>query len=203
MKLAELLIEAEVAKLMDILERDCKPFLNAARGNGLLSRGIKDVGPAKQVRLPSDVIVDLHRKIVRKTRKPTHTDDKTHEVLDEWFHENFGIRARSETVFCLGGNGNEAMLGLYGSPYLIFPIGDIKAIWSKKVTDLYVKMRFHDNLFEKSREEILEWMDHQGYTDDDLEGALASDKEVMLACDAYYAIDIEYEKVMKKALGIS
>lgn len=203
MKLAELMEERpELVDLMDVLERDCKPYLDAVMGNGLLARGIRNPGHGIEAKLPGGVIVDLYKKEVRQDRKPLHTERVTHYIIDAWFKKKFDISARSETVFCLGARGSDSILGQYGTPYFIFPIGEFSFVWSPKVSDLQVNLSFQSDIEGNDQEAIHKWLDTKGYTDKDLEGALTSDKEVMVKCKSYYCIDKDFEPQLKKALGV-
>lgn len=45
-------------------------------------------------------------KKVRKDRKPRDLDINTHNKVDEYFYEKFGIKFRSQSLFCTGSINN-------------------------------------------------------------------------------------------------
>lgn len=76
----------------------------------------------------------VNNERVRKDRYPKDTSGEIHELIDDLMHEKFGIRGRSQTLFVTGKESNDRS---YGDPYIIFPVGSFKFLWSKDVKDLY------------------------------------------------------------------
>jgi len=66
-------------------------------------------------------------------RRPMNTAQGIHDLLNRKFTEKFGWAARNG-VFCLG----ESMaVAFYGKPFLFFPVGDYKYVWSPTISDLF------------------------------------------------------------------
>lgn len=74
-------------------------------------------------------------KTVRKSRKPSDTNYDIHLLMDKLFHEKFGIKGRSQTLFCTGDSGTAGGYGWFS--YMIFPVGKYKALWSDEIRDMY------------------------------------------------------------------
>jgi len=159
-----------------LIKRDCEPYLKQLNGSNfsgysLLRSGRQDSGYFKKVS-------------VRVDRKPKDTPIDIHNWLDEWFYKKFGIKARSNTMFC---TSSISLAGRYGSAiYYIFPMGNFEIIWSDIVNDMYtpVMNRGLDAY-------ITYFLDHYGkkYKKGDLQGALKSKSEIMLHCKEYYILD--------------
>ena len=58
--------------------------------------------------------------------------------IDNVFDEDFGVRPRTQGAFT---TGSYADAGTYGKPYLFFPIGEYKYIWSDRVKDMWINVR--------------------------------------------------------------
>ncbi|MEB7636639.1 MULTISPECIES: hypothetical protein [Klebsiella] len=73
-------------------------------------------------------------------RKPKDTDPYVHEVVDKWFYSKFGIKARSQTIFCslskdMASKFITATGGLY---HITIPYEEkYSIIFSKSVVDFY------------------------------------------------------------------
>jgi hypothetical protein len=67
---------------------------------------------------------------IRTDRKPKDTPLEMHQLLDKQFQKRFGIKARSNSLFCYFRNINSYLRDRsgYGVPYYIFPIGNFKTI---------------------------------------------------------------------------
>jgi hypothetical protein len=95
------------------------------------------------------------KKPIRKDRKSLNTPSEIHNILDNLFYDKFGVKARSETMFCYFNDINGLPNGnLYGKYYLVFPINKFKLIYSEEVEDLYVDLStlFFDNFDVVSRD---------------------------------------------------
>ena len=190
---------AERQEAIALIKKDCQPFLKQCGGlplyRGMLKKG-------------------LHLKNrVRQDREPTDTSPFLHYTADDWFKEKFGINARGAAMFT---TGNYKIASYYGGNlekvFAVFPIGEFKFIWSPKVRDLY--MSSETLLFKKGervknddilKSRIEDWLDSKEYTDSNLPEAIASKKEVMIACQEYYAVLVDSpaagRKLMKQILG--
>jgi hypothetical protein len=142
---------------------------------------------------------------IRKNRRPKDMQPFRHDTYDRLFNDKFGVKVRSNSLFCTG-NYTEALSYGSGLAYLIFPIGQYKVIWSDKVRDLYTDY-IANKVFEKypsmidptppSREEIkkldqeLNKMIISTYHDGKLMGAIRSGHEIMLSGKGYIGLDYD------------
>jgi hypothetical protein len=166
--------EDEARKILKILLKDCKPYIDILKKFNFAEYFLT----GRRKPLASDPII---KRKVRKNRDALDTPDVIHKWVDNWFYKKFGIKARSQTVFCTSSYG-QAMN--YGSVYFLFPIGKFEVIWSKKHQDL-----FRRSYMDKGLE------DYQEYFMDDFANtyvkgnpidALNSGNEIMLYCKEYY-----------------
>ena len=111
--------------ITDIIKKDCGSFVKELKKNMILLFSGRDEQ------------VNFTKKSVRKNRTPRDTPIEIHDFIDNWFNKKFGIRARSNTVFC---SATESSTSDYGEAYIIFPIGNYTTISSNKVSDLYSKI---------------------------------------------------------------
>lgn len=199
------LTEAEVPDLMKVLNKDCELFMKVATNNGLLLRGIKDIGTDKKlVTLPWDKhegAISIWKKDVRQDRNPSATRREDHNMVDNWFYRTFGFKARSQAVFCLGKKAKDSTIDIYGDPYIIFPIGKFEYVWSPYVDDLFSEMTLNMKHI-KTQDEINWFLEDKGYTSTNIEKALRGRSEIMIKCSSYYAIERVYEHGIREAMGI-
>lgn len=152
---------------VDFMEKNCKPFLKAKRNlnpDDFLYRGIRGV--------PYDIFM----RDVRKNRQPLSTKREKHLELDKLFYEKFGIKARSQSLFCTSSPSDAKS---YGPAWIIFPIGEYKILWSPEVVDLFVYLTQHPS---KPLKEVVSLYRMGGLKD-----AIKSGNEIMVSCDRYLA----------------
>lgn len=203
----QFLSEQEMISFAVLIHRNCKQFIEEAQGAGFLLRGVKGLSD-----IESHSAMDAEGnemeygiKTVRQDRKPLDFTKVRSEIIDDWFMEKFGIRARSQCMFA-GGNGiTVGELKHYGTPCVVFPVGAFKYVWSPEVGDLYGKMNipWGDKTAEQWTEETHAFLENQKYQTDGLDAALRTNNEIMIKCDSYYAFPIEYQEQMKQALGFA
>lgn len=162
----------------ELIRRDCKPWLKEAGDAAcLMYRGTSDV----------DGWFD--KLDTRRDRKPTDTPRFVHAKLDDYFHEKFGIRLRSESLHCVG---KARLAETYGKVRVVFPIGKYTYVWSPNVKDLYTyigdevpRARAEDSL----RKAIFGALDEAEYKARDIDEALESGCEIMVDCEFAYYVD--------------
>ena len=98
-----------------------------------------------------------------------------HEEVDEYFFNNFGIKFRSQSVFCTGDIKSALE---YGKVAIIEPIGDFQICWSPKCYDL---IEIEDFPWMSVEEFIIE----KKYQIGSLKEAIESKNEIMLFCEKY------------------
>ena len=95
-----------------------------------------------------------------RPRKPRDSDDFLHEIADQWFDNKFGIKARSETIFC---TPNCHQAAKYGEAYEITVPDTIKyqLIYSVKSDDFIEIQDEIDDL--ENKDEIIDWLESKNY----------------------------------------
>lgn len=161
--------QEEIDTIIKIIKDNCQPFLDQIQSLDLsqhrLYRGMQSYSK-------------YGSRQVHNNRPPVSTDLRVHKIMDEWFLQNVGFRARSEAVF---GTGDYDTASLYGTVYSIFPIGEFKFCWSENVSDMYT-----DYPKPHKEERILQnFLKRSNYQTTDLCGAIKSKKEIMIKCDHY------------------
>jgi hypothetical protein len=187
--------------IVDIIKKDCKPWLKESKGLPGWRGSMKE-------------FEKIIKKQVRKNRKPLNIAPKMHKIIDNVFKEKFGWNARSNVVFVQGSQSTNYYYGPHR--YAIFPIGNFKYIWSKKITDLMLDIEkimykisdegipeFSEEWYNKFKE-IMDKSVINLYSNKDLYMALTKYKynEIMVKCKDYYMIPNEiYFEIGDKIKG--
>lgn len=128
--------DIESSRIPDIIIKDCKLFikeLKKTRKKDFLYRGTeKGIFNFKKIKS-------------RKNREPKDMPDDLHKLFDKLFESEFGWKARSEGVFV---TGNPGIAGSYGIPYIFFPIGKYKYVWSSSIEDLFGEIECSEYLYD-------------------------------------------------------
>lgn len=168
--------------IINTIKKDCQPFLKDWKTK------------YKQENLWSGrrKIIRFDKRKIRKNRTPRDTPIELHKEMDKWFHKKFGVKARSESLFC---TFNEKDSQLYGEPHIIFPIGKYKMISSNKIEDIYFVLEtlftnaigtntfLWDNVTNKQEfiNNLIETLEEGNYKINQ-----HNDSEQMLVCNEYY-----------------
>ena len=131
----------QLEEMQRILQKDCKPFLTEAKKfphgrffyHGL-KRGLKIY--------PKNALEDF---TVRKDRKPSDIPKSVHNYIGSEIKRKFGWNAREEGVFATSSFMTAAEFGI---PYLFFPIGKFKFVYSPNIKDLLGTLE---------KKDIVEW----------------------------------------------
>lgn len=137
----------QTSKILDKIFEECKPYIDLMKscdGQRLLFRGFRDEITIKEIK---------HRW----NRTPIDTPQEIHDFLNDKFNKKFGWNARSG-VFCYLKEIKNVTTG-YGNPYILFPIGDFKYLWSNKVHDLYSDHEIEMN----------DYLEYTKYTDEKID----------------------------------
>lgn len=124
----------ESSRIPDIIMKDCKLFideLKKTRKDDFIYRGTKKG------------VFNLKKIKPRKNRKPMDMPEVLHNLFDNLFYKEFKWKSRSEGVFVAS---DPSILGPYGTPYLFFPIGKYKYVWSPSIEDLFCEIENSDYL---------------------------------------------------------
>lgn len=194
-------------KFEDILHGDCSNYFKQSQKNALLIRGVSGYGQrignlevgGKEFSSEGGFKFTLFKRTVRKARRPMDTAPAVSKLIDDWFEDNTGIRARSEALFCFGEAGRQGA-NQYGDPVVVLPIGKFSYTWSPEVEDLYDVIRDEFQHNNKLRDRFigddgkpdLEAIDMKmkslKYTMNRFSEAVKSTCEIMIDCEEYYVI---------------
>ena len=198
--------DLSLEEAVKIFHDECKPFQKEIGFDGTfdfktLKRGMKNKP-------------DLFIANVRPDRKPTDTPLPIHEFMDNWFYKKFGVKFRSNAMFATKSTGSSQ---IYGTVYVVFPIGEFKYCYSTVVSDLYVditskiesklsshyaplsKEKFNDFLSDEdnvkfSLDIVEKLLSDLNYVNNNLKN-VTNYPEIMINCKSYLAIkESEYEK---------
>lgn len=205
MKTFKEFLSEEQQTIKELIETKCGPYLEMSGRKGALIRGMNPeiFASARTIR-DDGVDVQYVERSVRKDRSPKDMIKGDHQLLDTWFDKKFGIKARTGALFVFGGSQSGLRRAeSYGKPYLIFPIGNFKFVWSPKVTDLYVNIGGKNFSSKEEGENDLDAeLSSYGYKDTDFEQAAQARNEIMLDCDKYLAFSYHHRSRIEQLLGI-
>lgn len=163
----------------------CGPYLRLLKH--LAAQGIK----RPLLRGSMDDYSELTRVQV-KPREMTMNMSKTNtQIANEWFVEEFGIAARTDTVFT---TTNRGMASSYGRINMVFPIGKFSIIHSENYKDLFYAL---------GSKNILETLEEENYDLASLYDHVSDDEPKMneALIEAMIKNDPEgYKKVVKRVL---
>lgn len=191
-------------KMLNLIKKDCNPFLQEK------SRCMKRI----LVREKKTSVETIKRFIRRRDRKPMNMDEDYLIFLDDGFEKAFGWRPRRTGVFTAFSPSVYYEMG-YGKPFLFFPIGKYRYIYSNDVHDLFLddfvkvpvikrayKISYNPRLedkydFSKSMEEVRDEWIKKSYTNKRLCKAKDTN-EITFDCDKYYLVNLDfYEHIIE------
>jgi len=167
--------------VLKMLMKDCKPYLDDAYKvhTNLLFRGFEGAKGDAFIAKP------------RKDRRPTDSDQLWHDALDDAFKIKFGVKARSEGLFCK----LQTPTG-YGVDYMPIPAGRYTLIYSPRISDAYF---WDQEAADRTAERIAAAHElSKSYTKGSLVNAVKDLRgtkkrnEIALICNKYYAIHVNY-----------
>ena len=108
-------------------------------------------------RIPSG---EYENPFVDTPRIPKDTPLAIHEYADDWFHEQFGIRARSTTIICSTDLVQAQQYGDSGTVAEITPLQEFSLIYSTQVRDFLDVMVELSNI---SASSVATWLESKAY----------------------------------------
>lgn len=81
--------DADFNALVEMIKKDCAPFLQAIDGAGFLYRGVQTTSGRNVLNS-----IVYYEKKVRTDRKPLSTEPRLSKIVDDWFEKKFGFRAQ-------------------------------------------------------------------------------------------------------------
>lgn len=190
MKLNEILNEVQNSSILETLQRDCAPIIAEYNKVGTpLMRGMSSTTIA-----PMTVISPR-----LGGRAPKDTDIDIHNYINKYFMKHHGAPYRDALFTTSDWDAAEH----YGEAYVLFPIGQLKYLWSPQVSDLYdtiaklatsqstdSKIKYDKDFYQKL-DAIL-----STYIDNNIHEALEDGSEVMVANNCYVVTtDIWYDEL--------
>lgn len=170
------------------IEKDCKPFLKEAKKAGkFVWRGVSE----------SKRYGGLTKLNLRKDRRPVDTSAKMHDYFDDIFNRHFGFKGRSNALFC---TGSAYTAEDWGQPYMVFPIGKFKFIYSHTINDLFDWHRSANHSHIKWNKLYIDGvLDDEPlfaslYTNKNLAAGIRSNNEIMLNCKEYYLLHVGHKR---------
>jgi hypothetical protein len=154
----------------------------------------------------------IDKKTTRKDRNPLDTPKPLHELMDDFFYKKFGVKSRSNAIFC---SFNPNLVDDFGTTHLIFPIGKYKAVSSDYIEDIYNRIDIIFKMitgggisvrrFAAVDEEDLEWLKREiltllkdsSYTDK----LIFHNNEIMVTCKEYYIVNKDFNGPLLDAFG--
>lgn len=115
----------------DLFEENSPDLFNHIEQNGL------SIIKSKVVLYRGSNMSEPHKSVLLKTRfdrRPTDTPQVIHDIMDVWFFNKFGIKARSQSIFT---TSKLTFAQRYGNPTAILPVGDATYLYSNNVDDLF------------------------------------------------------------------
>ena len=204
----------------ELLHGPCAPFFRQSQKNGMLVRGMNGFGQlVGEMSLGEgfgDIKFTVFKKTVRKDRRPIDTARELSKVIDDWFEDEKGIRARSEAVFCFGEAARKIAYE-YGTLAVVLPIGKFTYVWSPDVPDLFddvirgrlqtdqgeIKPAYLDSRGKVDVETVHNLLNSLHYTINGFDKAVGDSVEIMIDCDEYYVIPMPNdEENQEKFLAI-
>lgn len=136
MRLSEIFVnDNDLSHIVSQIKRDCAPFVEVLKQNHgrPLFRG-SDTGRPEVG----------HMKLIspRLERKPKDTPADIHNFMNQLFVEAFGYPYRNG-IFT---TSSQSTAAAYGTVCVVFPIGELKFIWSKSINDLFYQI---DEIYSK------------------------------------------------------
>jgi hypothetical protein len=187
MKFKQYIKEEEEIYDLEKIKKECSKCVKYIKETGhFLYRSFQ--------KLSGPELSKIQKKKTHKERCPVDTSYSAHEILDEWFLENFGWKARSNYVmFCYG------RLKSKKSSMVLVPNG-FSFIYSPIVDDLtdYLDLYHFNGSNKELREMLKDDMNLLKYTDKNFQKALRSGNEIMIKTKYYYYIpEIYWEDIWK------
>lgn len=144
----------EIDDALSIIEKDCQYYFNLLKSNPenliILYRGESEAFLKKN---PNLLDLEYFQKLkLRKNRGPKDMDFEIHQKLDNLFDQKFGIKLRSNSLFCTRDYNMAAGYGDFVC--LVFPIGKFEYYWNPDVIDLFSILDSYE-WYHKGNEESL------------------------------------------------
>ena len=115
------------------LKKDCKPFLKEYKKTGHVGKRVIYRG-STAVGVDTKKFGGIRTVFPRADRHPKDMPPGLHNKFDNDFNDRHGWYPRSEGVFT---TSKKSIALQYGKPFLFYPIGKYKYLWTEETDDLY------------------------------------------------------------------
>lgn len=212
----ELNLQGDFDKIRELCGSFLKEMENMKGDPDILFRGVKNhlLGVKFGDRMRCEKLSDrLYKYPSRKDRLPSNTNETLTKIIDDYSKERFGFKMRSEGTFV---TKRSKIAGYYGGPFVFFPVGDYKYVWSYLVDDFYIHVVDEEWYFDISEHGRIKEVNGVTYTEDEwfrrpdvnqevikhlekyVEGSPdnstmgeVSNEEISFYCDEYLILDLE------------
>jgi hypothetical protein len=198
---------SEIVKFATQVMTNCGPYLRAINYNLSkypLYRGVKG-----NIIRPTIILCPINRA-------PRDTMGKVHEIADSYFLDKFGVRYRSNAVFCTGSPG---IATDYGELTVLIPISNFKFCWSPEIEDFTSDI--NDELYFTKGEKVdfagqTHWVNDPGnirftetvnkmlakgkYRDNEFLSAVRSHHEIMVHATQFYLMPADILTALSKII---
>lgn len=206
--------EDEINNIITSIRRDCQPFIQQSDRERPLYRGIQ---VDAEIRNQPFSKFSVHIK-----RNPLTMGKGLYNIINKGFKFG-GFKARRDnSIFC---TANQDTAQNYGTPFIVFPIGNFSFTWSPIIKDMYTTSRWSEifqDVYDASNtnngwfalrkmqpdwplyKDMIKHADYNKlgnnlryfYKDTDLREASDRSTEIMISCKEYYAIYIYYRGLL-------
>jgi hypothetical protein len=201
----------ESAISAEVVYNNCKSWFNEVGFDFAVTRGMKVPKTSEIQRFES-----------RTGRYDGSSDSEIeptllHKLWDTYFEKNYGHQWRHDKVVYVDNHG---MSYYYGQQFVICPIGKYSYLWSEDSKDLtnelYQYLAFkhgdedNDDIFDvlskyvKSMDDLNEFFDDTGIKFKSTNITDSTGQEIMIRCDAYFAIPVElWDNIKRQILRLA
>lgn len=169
----------ERAYLIDVIRRNCAPFLHRWDRSAFLFRGV-------HTRATLDKIFEFgYTEVrVRQDRRPFHSKELHHVQLGRLFQRDNFIARRDNSVFVTGHHLTAVFYDDDGVAQVVFPIGPYNFTWSDMVGDMFTLLQNDPSVRERLDQHDPTLLTSLRYRqNDDINKAIHSECEIMLQCE--------------------
>ena len=182
--------------IIKIIQRDCRPFLDQIGGNlamHAIHRGTHQHNHGQNIER------GLWKYRTQQMRAPKDMPVEAHHVIDNWFFDKFGTRYRSQATF---GTGSMMLASEYGMSHIMLPIGEFDFCWSPTVEDLFKEFGQGLNPWVRDASVITKWLSTLQYQqNNNLVQAIASGNEIMIHCESYYMLQLNFARIFHSQIS--
>jgi hypothetical protein len=198
-----------VDELASLLDKKCKPWFkeisNYDEAGNPVYRGVKEsIGRGVKESIGTFRVKKGTRT---KDREPKLTQKEVFEIFDKAFAEEFGWWVRSRGIF----TADRQMTHAYGNPYMFFPIGQYKYVWSFNFRKVWHNLTNPGTWGQMSDEQRELHLDDQKdtaeevvklYNDNNIKRAvrMLRDYEAIFQCKSYVLVEDELANLTLKQM---